>query len=133
MQKRLGSSSRRTRGSLNLSEADTRIWSDLFGQLCDPAGPFPHYVALLDGKPVATSMLFLGGGSAGLYHLGTIAAARGRGVGAAITLAPLRDARARGYRVATLQATPMGYNLYRRVGFVEYCRLGMYRMPVSLT
>jgi ribosomal protein S18 acetylase RimI-like enzyme len=76
-------------------------------------------------------MLFLGGGAAGLYHLGTVAEARGRGVGAAITLAPLRDARALGYRIGTLQSTPMGYGLYRRVGFVDYGTRGMYRLPAS--
>jgi predicted GNAT family acetyltransferase len=107
---------------------EARIWSELFARLCDPAGPFPHYVALLDGEPVATANMFLGGGAAGLYHLGTVTEARGQGVGAAITLTPLRDARASGYRIGTLQSTPMGYRIYRRVGFAEYCKLGLYQM-----
>jgi GNAT superfamily N-acetyltransferase len=119
--------------AFTLPEAEARIWSDLFARLSDPAEPFPHYVALLNGRPVATSAMLLGGGVAGLYHLGTVADARGQGVGAAITLAPLRDARALGYRVGTLQSTTMGYNLYRRLGFVEYCTLGMYRLPASPT
>lgn len=106
-----------------------RIWSELFARLCDPAGPFPHYVALLDGEPVATANMLLGGGAAGLYHLGTVAEARGQGIGAAITLAPLRDARALGYQIGTLQSTPMGYRMYRRVGFAE-CRLGLYQLPL---
>ena len=47
--------------------------------------------------------------------------ARRLGVGAAITLAPLIEARGRGYRVSVLTATAMGVNIYRRLGFREYC------------
>ena len=47
---------------------------------------------------------------------------RGRGIGRETTLAALRDAAARGYRVAILGSSPMGFPVYSRIGFIEVCR-----------
>jgi ribosomal protein S18 acetylase RimI-like enzyme len=88
--------------------------------------PLRHYLGYVDGKPVATSQLFLGAGVAGVYCVTTLPEARGRGVGAALTFAGLRDARAMGYRVAILQATPMGAPVYQRMGFQDTGRLSHY-------
>lgn len=87
---------------------------------------FHFYLARLDGEPVATAQMVLGAGVAGLYCVGTVPAARRKGIGAAVTLAPLRVARAMGYRYGVLGATEMGYPLYRRLGFRQYCKLSMY-------
>jgi GNAT superfamily N-acetyltransferase len=85
-----------------------------------------HYLGLLDGAPVATATLVPGAGVAGLYNVGVLPAARRLGIGAAITLAPLRDARALGYGVGILHASPEGDPLYRRLGFREYCRVSRF-------
>ena len=42
---------------------------------------------------------------------------RGRGIGGAITLRPLLEARDQGYRYAALFATELGVGAYRRIGF----------------
>lgn len=68
----------------------------------------------------------LGAGVAGIYAVGTSEAARGKGIGTAITAVPLLDARAEGYHVATLQSSEMGFSVYERMGFREYCKLSRY-------
>lgn len=94
----------------------------------DPAAPWQHYVAWLDGEIVSISSLFLGAGVAGLYNLVTAPALRGQGVGAWMTVRTLHLARAAGYRVGALQTTyPNALRLYHRLGLEVYCKIGVYR------
>jgi GNAT superfamily N-acetyltransferase len=88
--------------------------------------PWRHYLGLLGGRAVATGTLFLGAGVAGLYFVLTVPEARRRGIGGAITLAALHEARLMGYGVGVLGASEMGVPVYRRLGFQEYCRLTVY-------
>jgi ribosomal protein S18 acetylase RimI-like enzyme len=75
------------------------------------------YVGYLGGEAVATNMLFHGGGVASVYAVATIPSARGKGIGGAITLKPLLEARDMGYKYAVLFATEMGIGAYKRIGF----------------
>ncbi len=92
----------------------------LFG--FDPQGPFLHYIGYMNGEPVAVSTLLFTEDMAGIYDVCTIPSARGKGFGTAITLAPLLEARARGYHYVCLQSTHMGYSIYERLGFKEQYR-----------
>jgi GNAT superfamily N-acetyltransferase len=80
-------------------------------------------LGIVDGRAVATSLLLAAGGVAGIYNVTTLADYRGRGIGAALTVAPLIEARDMGYRIGALQSSVMGYGVYQRLGFREYCRL----------
>jgi ribosomal protein S18 acetylase RimI-like enzyme len=86
-----------------------------------------RFVAWLDGQPVATSRLSMAGGAAGLYTVVTMPEARGRGIGRAMTLRAFHAGRDAGMRIGTLQATDMGFRIYRKLGFEELFR---YRMMV---
>jgi GNAT superfamily N-acetyltransferase len=88
--------------------------------------PLQRYVAYLDGQAVAMSALYLGAGVAGVYEVATVADARRQGIGTAITSAPLRQARALGYSIGVLQASPMGVGVYARLGFHQVCTFSVY-------
>jgi GNAT superfamily N-acetyltransferase len=79
--------------------------------------PWKMFVGYLNGEAVATNMLFNGGGVASVYAVATVPSARGKGIGAAITLKPLLEARELGYRYAVLFSTEMGVRVYERIGF----------------
>lgn len=84
------------------------------------------FVGYRDKRPVGVATLFLGAGAAGIFGVGTVPAARRQGIGTAMTLYLLSQARTIGYRIATLNASPMGAEIYRRLGFKGYCTLSRY-------
>jgi ribosomal protein S18 acetylase RimI-like enzyme len=95
-----------------------RAWCGVLASLgLDGASPLRHYVARRGGEPIASATVFLGTGVAGLYCVATPPAWRGQGLGTAVTLHALGDARTAGYDVAVLGAEAPAVNLYRRLGF----------------
>jgi hypothetical protein len=88
--------------------------------------PLKFYLGLFKGKPVATSMYFLGEGVVGIYFVATLPESRNNGIGFAITQKPLLEGREMGYRVGILQASKMGEPVYKKMGFMEYCKVGSY-------
>lgn len=89
--------------------------------------PWRQYVPYLRGEPVGASRLFLGAGVAGLYAVATVPEKRGQGIGTAMALAPLGEARRLGYRTGVLRGAEMALGVYRRLGFREFCRFGIYQ------
>ena len=102
-----------------------KVWYDFFVDAVFDTR-FRTYLAVLNGQPVGTSQLFLSAGVAGIYNVTCIPEARGQGIGAAVTLAPLLAAREMGYRAGILQASRLGYNVYRRLGFQDFGKLSVY-------
>jgi ribosomal protein S18 acetylase RimI-like enzyme len=112
--------------SYEIPEWAAQAWVDATLALGIGRTPWQMYLGRLNGQPVATNMLFNGAGVASVYAVGTVPAARGRGIGGAITLKPLLDAREMGYRYAVLFATEMGIHTYERIGF-RHCGVRMNR------
>jgi ribosomal protein S18 acetylase RimI-like enzyme len=77
-------------------------------------------LARIDGRPAAAALVTVAGGGAVISNVTTLPAARGRGLGRAITLAGMRHAAEAGAAIAVLQSSEMGYGIYRRLGFETF-------------
>jgi ribosomal protein S18 acetylase RimI-like enzyme len=84
------------------------------------------YLGRLNGEPVATSLMVLAAGAAGMYNITTIPKARRRGIGARMTDLPLLEAKTLGYKAGILHSSELGVSVYRSIGFQEYCKIGQY-------
>lgn len=84
------------------------------------------YIARFNGKPVAASSVAYDSGVAGIYAVCTLEEYRGKGIGNAITMQPLLEAKSKGYELAILHSSRQGYNVYKKIGFQEYYEIGMY-------
>jgi len=83
--------------------------------------------AYLDGRPVGTAIAIRTGDTSGVYNVGTLAEARRRGVGSAVTWAAVEAGRAWGCTTIVLQSSEMGLPMYRAMGFRTVTRYDEYR------
>lgn len=88
--------------------------------------PWVRFTGIVDSEAVATSAVFLGSGAAGLDNVTTISNWRKKGAGASMVSYALRFSQSLGYNIGVLQASDMGFNLYRRLGFKKYCEFKEY-------
>jgi ribosomal protein S18 acetylase RimI-like enzyme len=118
--------------SFGTAEPELGAVGEIYRRLVEDRSPgLRHYLGWYRGEPVAVASLFLAGGAAGVYNIGTLPEARGRGIGRQMTVVGLRNAREGGYRIGVLGASQMGLPMYRRLGFREYCRLRWMERPVG--
>lgn len=109
------------------SETVTTQMAQLEASITDPHYKAQHrYIGFLDGTPVATSAMVLDSGVAGIYAVATIPQARRKGIGELMTVMPLLEARQLGYHIGILQASSMGYPIYKRIGFKDVCKFNIY-------
>jgi len=94
---------------------------EVFGHYTDHEGLYREGVAAfltrLDGEPASIAMTIVTDGVAGIYWVGSTERARGRGLGWASTAAAVNAGFDLGARTASLQASPAGEPIYRRMGF----------------
>lgn len=127
------------------TERDQADWLDVFlmgSKLPEPARPdfgqflansvaepqpvFEHFLARWQGEACAVSTLLRAGSVAGIYHVATLPAYRGRGLGTALTLAAMQSAQQAGDETAMLFATPSGCPVYQRMGFETVSTADLY-------
>ncbi len=87
------------------------------------------YVGYHGDEAVVTSQLTVSNEAVGLYNIATLAAHRRKGYGSAMTLYPLLEARAQGFKTAVLQASADGLGVYHRLGFRATGRFTEYQLP----
>src|SRR5947208_1324076 len=89
-----------------------------FASLAGVVGPTTQaYLAYRDGRALAGAMLYMAHGVGGIGWVGTLPEEFGRGYGRAVTWAVIAEGLRRGARFMSLQASPMGEPMYRRMGF----------------
>jgi GNAT superfamily N-acetyltransferase len=121
-------------GGLSPSAAFTAMKRRLVSAFAGrPDAPSRDLVGWLDGEPVATATLSIGGGVAGLYSVAVTPDHRGRGYGRAMSLAALRLGADLGLELATLQSSPAGRPVYFRLGFEDAFEVVPYRHPAGRT
>jgi GNAT superfamily N-acetyltransferase len=96
-----------------------QAWVDATRAFGIERAPWRMYVGRLNGTPVASNMLFNGAGVASVFGVATLPEARGKGIGAAITLIAYEEAKRMGYRHGVLFGTALGVPVYKRIGFRE--------------
>jgi predicted GNAT family acetyltransferase len=95
-----------------------------------PDAEVQFFAVVRDGRTVATSLLFLADGLAGIYCVATLAEERGKGLAAHATAEPLRAAARQGYRVGILQSSTAGHSVYLGLGFEDVGGVPLFvRMP----
>jgi hypothetical protein len=85
----------------------------------------PHVhsaIAYLDGAPVSAAQILMSHGIAGVYWVGSLEAARGRGIAAAVTRYVTNLGFDLGATNVQLQASSMGEPIYRRMGYEDLHR-----------
>lgn len=93
-------------------------------------GATSYFTAEYRGRLVATSVLYLHDGLAGIYCVATLPEHRGKGLGAHLTAEPLRGAWDLGYTTGVLQASQIGAPVYQRIGFRTHGHMTLLvRMP----
>jgi hypothetical protein len=87
------------------------------------------FLALLDGEPVSIAMTMVSHGVAGIYWVGSLEQARGKGLGRAVTVAATNAGFDLGDKVAPLQASPMGKPIYLELGYETAFDYQMWMSP----
>jgi ribosomal protein S18 acetylase RimI-like enzyme len=75
------------------------------------------FIAYLDGQPVSIAMTIVSHRVAGIYWVGSLGRARGKGLGQAVTAAATDAGFELGADIASLQASPMGKPIYSAMGY----------------
>jgi predicted GNAT family acetyltransferase len=73
-----------------------------------------NWIGRVDGRPVAAAMSYVGEAAIGIFGVTTVASARGRGYGTAMTRASLLVDRG---LPAVLDPSEEAESMYRRLGF----------------
>jgi RimJ/RimL family protein N-acetyltransferase len=88
------------------------------------------FIAHLEEKPVSAAMTIVSHGVAGIYWVGTLDEARGKGLAWATTAAATNAGFELGADVASLQASRLGEPIYRRMGYETLFPYRLFLAPV---
>ncbi|MEW1590091.1 GNAT family N-acetyltransferase [Micromonospora vinacea] len=99
-------------------EAPAGAFGSLMGGAVLDTDGITGYLAEESGRPLGTGLGMRANGVIGVFNIGVVPSARGRGLGRTLTETVLRDGIAAGADAAYLHSSPMGRSLYESMGFV---------------
>jgi GNAT superfamily N-acetyltransferase len=105
------------------------LWASAMRGL--PEGSAHLYLVRVDGKPASMVMVHDHEDDCVFWYAATIPEARGRGYVSSLLHRALSDARERGRRTTTTEATAMGRPVYERIGYRDLGPLHMYERRAS--
>ena len=114
--------------ALRLPAAETHVFFGKPQALLSPR--VTGFVAYRGDEPVSTALTLHSGEGAGVYWVGTAASAQRLGLAELCTRLATNAGFAAGARALTLQASPLGEPIYRRMGYTVYDRQLRFRFPV---
>ncbi len=88
--------------------------------------PLRLYQARVEGEPVSVLGTLDDRDDCGIYLVATLRGHRGRGLSRRLLHRALAEARDRGLRTSSLQATKLGQPVYERLGYEAICTLQMW-------
>ena len=88
--------------------------------------PLRLYQARVEGEPASVLGTLEDGDDCGIYLVATLKGHRGRGLSPHLLHVALVEARDRGLRSSSLQATKIGFPVYERLGYEAICTLQMW-------
>jgi ribosomal protein S18 acetylase RimI-like enzyme len=115
--------------AIKLPAEETRVFFGRPGALLSPR--VIGFVAYREALPVSTALTIMSGDGAGVYWVGTASAAQRSGLAEICTRLATNAGFDHGASAVTLQATPFGAALYRRLGYEDYDVLRRYRCPAG--
>ena len=100
-------------------DAPLWIFEPIYREHVLAAEGFRAYLARAGDDVVSTAIGYTIGDTAAIFNVATPAGHRGRGYGAAVTAAAARRGFEDGAELAWLQASKMGFSVYRSLGFEQ--------------
>jgi len=89
--------------------------------------PLEVWLGYADGEPIVSAAVIDSASSIGIYSVATLPSYRGKGYAEALMRHAVSDMRARGASgPIVLQSSPMGLELYRKLGFLRTTRFFIY-------
>jgi ribosomal protein S18 acetylase RimI-like enzyme len=113
--------------ALRLPAAETHVFFGKPQALLSPQ--VTGVVAYRGAEPVSTALTLHSGEGAGVYWVGTAASAQRLGLAELCTRLATNAGFAAGAKTVTLQASPLGEPIYRRMGYTVYDRQLRFRFP----
>ncbi|KAK8062391.1 hypothetical protein PG997_014488 [Apiospora hydei] len=116
-------------------ECDVLHWTKVYARVATSVyrDQFRMFAARRGSEVIGTGYLHCHSGIASIHSLFVHPAHRRRGIGRALVLYAMQEARAMGYQVATLTATAPAMDLLKKLGFKEFGAVKLYTWyPVVL-